>query len=142
MNPTQQDTTAQDEKRPLKRLDRVKGLTHDEFMEQYVIPGKPAILQDAISNWPALKKWEASFWKRSYGERAVIVDGKDYPLKEIVDLTLASDLEYPAPCNRNILLRHRISGTHGSFLCKSKTVWPKQVCPHVQRKRSDETNSL
>jgi hypothetical protein len=33
------------------------GLTVEEFIQQYEIPGKPVIITDAMKDWPANKNW-------------------------------------------------------------------------------------
>lgn len=86
------------------KLERVKGLSPREFMERFVIPGKPAILQDATVQWAALQKWEPAFWKEHYGQREATIDGKQYTMNEVIDLALQSNAERPAPYYRNIRL--------------------------------------
>lgn len=86
-------------------LDRVKGLSYEAFIQDYVIPRKPAVLEDAISNWPALRKWTAEFWQDRYAERLVEIDGQTFRLSEVIDLALQSNDRKPAPYYRNIPLR-------------------------------------
>ena len=106
MNPQTQPTINANGATTCRKLERVQGLSHQEFLQRYVIPRKPAILLDAISTWPALNKWGPEFWKRTYGERSVVVDGKNHRLKEIVELALNSNPERPAPYYRNIKVRN------------------------------------
>ena len=106
MNPQTQPTINANGATTYLKLERVQGLSHQEFLQRYVIPRKPAILLDAISTWPALNKWGPEFWKRTYGERSVVVDGKNHRLKEIVELALNSNPERPAPYYRNIKVRN------------------------------------
>jgi histone arginine demethylase JMJD6 len=89
-----------------RKLERVRGLSPREFWEQYVVPGKPALLQDATISWPALKQWTPDFWTSQYGTRPVDIDGKSYTMAGLIRLALASDSTSPAPYYRNIRLRH------------------------------------
>ena len=105
MSLTPQGSSVKIEAAPSAKLERVRGLSQKEFMERFVIPGKPAIIQDASSKWSALKKWEPAFWKQQYGSRTTVIDGKSYTLNEVVDLALKSNADHPAPYYRNIRLR-------------------------------------
>lgn len=88
------------------KLPRVSGLSPGEFREQYVIPGKPAIIKDAIDDWAALTKWTPEFWKENYGEREVSIDERGYTVEQVIDLALESKPDSPAPYYRNIRIRH------------------------------------
>ena len=90
---------------PVKTLERVAGLSHDEFVTRYVNPRRPVIIQGAISRWPAMSKWGADFWVKNYGDRRVEIEGKDYLLRDVVRMALESTKDKPAPYYRNIRLR-------------------------------------
>ena len=87
-------------------LDRVNGLSFADFYENYVMKRKPVILADAIDHWPAMTKWTPEFWVKNYGERPVTIDGKEHTLKRIVELSLESNEQTPAPYYRNIKIRN------------------------------------
>src|ERR1700739_4192245 len=57
-------------------VDRRSQLTFEQFVHEYRDPGNPVILTDAISDWPALRKWSPEFFKEHYGATLVAVDGR------------------------------------------------------------------
>ncbi|KFW63763.1 Cytosolic phospholipase A2 beta, partial [Pygoscelis adeliae] len=44
-----------------------------EFYREWVSPNKPCIIQNAISHWPALKKWTAAYLREVVGSKVVSV---------------------------------------------------------------------
>ena len=38
-------------------IDRRAGLSRDEFRREYLYPGKPVVITDAIENWKARSAW-------------------------------------------------------------------------------------
>ncbi|KAJ3329349.1 hypothetical protein HDU91_003883, partial [Kappamyces sp. JEL0680] len=76
---------------PLRQtIDRRAGLTMDEFLQEYALPGKPVILTDIVANWPAYEKWTMDFFlKRS--------DSQTYRA-EAVDMTFADYFQYARNC--------------------------------------------
>lgn len=48
-------------------------ITRETFQEQYLKPGKPAILKDFSANWPARKKWSLDYFKQHHGNIMVPV---------------------------------------------------------------------
>jgi hypothetical protein len=86
-------------------IERVRGLTYQQFRQQYIEAGKPAIIEDAINLWPALKKWTPEFWSGRYSGRSMEIDGKTYSMGELIDLSERSTSDNPAPYYRNIRIR-------------------------------------
>jgi hypothetical protein len=44
------------------------GLTVEEFIQQYEIPGKPVIITDAMKHWPANKNWTLPVLLQKYAQ--------------------------------------------------------------------------
>ncbi|NXR14331.1 JMJD7 protein, partial [Semnornis frantzii] len=44
-----------------------------EFYRDWVSPNKPCIIQNAISHWPALKKWTSAYLREVVGPKVVSV---------------------------------------------------------------------
>ncbi|HRI15618.1 MAG TPA: cupin-like domain-containing protein [Verrucomicrobiota bacterium] len=88
-----------------RSVDRVRSLGYDDFIEHYVIPRRPVILEEAISFWPALHKWTPDFWRERYGDRTIEIDGKSLPLRDLIRMALESNVAAPAPYYRNIPMR-------------------------------------
>eukprot|EP00879_Flechtneria_rotunda_P033329 GHRR01036900.1.p1 GENE.GHRR01036900.1~~GHRR01036900.1.p1 ORF type:complete len:308 (+),score=57.43 GHRR01036900.1:176-1099(+) len=54
-------------------IDRRSALSAAEFKEQYESQSRPVILTDAISDWPALEKWDRNYLAAALAGRPVIV---------------------------------------------------------------------
>ncbi|MBL9166232.1 MAG: cupin-like domain-containing protein [Verrucomicrobiales bacterium] len=86
------------------QLERRRGLSYRQFIEEHAIPRRPVVLEDAIKDWPALKKWSPDFFRTRYGTRQVTIDRKTHSLAEIIDLAERSTPDNPAPYYRNIVV--------------------------------------
>lgn len=69
----------------LEQVARTSGLTKDSFRDLFLLPNRPVIIEDLISDWPARKKWSLQFFKENYGDLEVPVypanapkSGKNY----------------------------------------------------------------
>lgn len=64
----------------LKRdtIDRRDSLSKEAFRQQYELPNKPVILQNAVSNWPALCKWTQKYLKKAFRGQQILAG--DYPM--------------------------------------------------------------
>jgi hypothetical protein len=85
-------------------VERRTGLTHREFVREYLEPLRPVILTDAIAAWPALGKWTPEYFRDRWGSLVVTLDGRTLSLRELAEEILASTPERPAPYLRNQLL--------------------------------------
>jgi hypothetical protein len=48
------------------------------FESEFVRPSRPVILEGAIGDWPAMRKWSLDYFKREFGERELpIIQEKD-----------------------------------------------------------------
>lgn len=79
------------------KIDRRTGLSHKEFMNEYVIPNRPVILTDASKGWEAHKVFKPEFFKTNFPEKMATIKGTQYKLGEYVDMMLTSTAENPAP---------------------------------------------
>lgn len=57
----------------LRDVNRVSGLTKEEFKERYLLTSTPVIITDMIDDWPAKEKWTLDFFKEEYGHLTVPV---------------------------------------------------------------------
>ena len=60
------------------RIDRRRGLSHRDFVREYLRPQRPVILTDAIDHWPALGHWTPQYFRTAFGQRPVTVDGRQW----------------------------------------------------------------
>lgn len=80
-----------------ERVERLSGISVDEFVRRYRRPRRPVILTDALKDWPALGRFTPEFFRSRYGDQRVKVRGREYRLAEIIDLQQASSPDRPAP---------------------------------------------
>jgi len=85
-------------------IDRRSGLSHREFVTEYLQTLRPVILTDVIGHWKAMDRWTPQMFKDVYGGREVTIDGRSFTVAEFIDLVLASNRERPAPYMRNTLI--------------------------------------
>jgi hypothetical protein len=55
----------------LKTVDRVRSLDKKEFIENYVRPQIPVVVENWIDDWPALRNWDFDYMKKMVGDRIV-----------------------------------------------------------------------
>ncbi|MFQ5718407.1 MAG: cupin-like domain-containing protein [Acidobacteriota bacterium] len=70
-----QDTASRREATPprLERVERRSGLDRDRFAAGYRRPGRPVVLTDVASRWPAMARWTPEFFRAHYGDLEVPV---------------------------------------------------------------------
>ena len=57
----------------LQEIERVQGLSSNDFFSHFVREEKPVVLRDFASDWPALKKWSPDYFIEKYGDNEVKV---------------------------------------------------------------------
>ncbi len=57
----------------VKSIDIVKDISPADFRNQYLIPGKPVIIEDLSRQWPAYEKWTWDYFKELAGDVEVPV---------------------------------------------------------------------
>lgn len=60
-----------DSKLNLKPIKRVKSITPEDFVQQYVKPQHPVVIEQLTHDWPAYEKWSLSYLKDIAGELEV-----------------------------------------------------------------------
>lgn len=87
---------------------RLTGLSHDAFIQDYIMQLRPAILTDATRHWAALGKWTPEFFRHNFPKLELHIDGRDYRMEDFINLVLASTAERPAPYLTNYLLEKHL----------------------------------
>ncbi len=96
----------------LEQITRVKTITKEEFLTQYVALQKPVVIERLISDWPAFKKWNLSYVNDLAGDKVVpIYDDRPISSKRKFNEAHTSmkmseyvDLLEKGPTNRRIFL--------------------------------------
>ncbi len=55
----------------LAEIPRVKNITKEDFIENYVKPQKPVVIEQLIEDWPAYKKWSLDYIEEVAGNKMV-----------------------------------------------------------------------
>ena len=55
----------------LQKVDRVKTISKKDFLQKYVKPQKPLVIENMIADWPAFTKWNLNYIKEVVGEKEV-----------------------------------------------------------------------
>lgn len=67
----------------LKEIPRVSSLTKSEFLNNFLKPQKPVVIQNYIQDWPAYTKWNLNYMKEVAGEKMVpLYDDRPVDYKE------------------------------------------------------------
>ncbi len=56
-----------------KSLERVSSLSRAEFERDYLEPGRPVLIANALDDWPAVRQWTPDFLARRVGSRTIEV---------------------------------------------------------------------
>lgn len=79
----------------LQSVDRVKTISPEDFLEKYVKPQKPVVIEQLTHDWPAYKKWSLSYFKE-----------------------IAGDLEVPLYDNRPVSAKNKFNQPHAKMKLK------------------------
>ncbi|MCP4882848.1 MAG: cupin-like domain-containing protein [Flavobacteriales bacterium] len=55
----------------LQHIDRVKNISKSEFVQNYVKPQIPVVIENLIDDWPAAGKWDFDYIKAKVGDKVV-----------------------------------------------------------------------
>lgn len=55
----------------LEPIPRLKDISKKEFLENYVRPQKPVVIEHLVDDWPATQKWNLDYIKKVAGEKLV-----------------------------------------------------------------------
>lgn len=76
---------------------RRSSIGYAEFVAEYRNPRKPVVLGDAARAWPLRGRGTPDYFRANHGDHVVRVRGKDYRLRELIDLLEASTPDAPGP---------------------------------------------
>jgi histone arginine demethylase JMJD6 len=78
-------------------VDKREHLSRKDFANEYYNHCKPVVIKDATKQWKAHGSWSAEFFKNTFAKRNVKVGGKQYLMKDYMDIVIASSAENPSP---------------------------------------------
>ncbi|MEO5572602.1 MAG: cupin-like domain-containing protein [Bacteroidia bacterium] len=78
-------------------IDRRSDLSYVDFVNEYIRLNKPVLLTNASKNWKAHEYFTPEFFKRNFPDKVAGIKGKQYKMKEYIDMMFASTEQNPAP---------------------------------------------
>ncbi len=73
-------------------------LSYDRFLRDYVAKNRPVVVEDAVTLWPALRKWDLDFFKTRLGDKLVHVSYEEkMTFAAFIDGVRASRPDAPGP---------------------------------------------
>jgi hypothetical protein len=76
-------------------IERRSNLSMKEFLEEYAIPGKPVILTDIVSHWPAYSKWTWEFFLNRSSTQEYRAEAVDMTFNNYYQYAIAAFEESP-----------------------------------------------
>lgn len=84
------------EKIEISPVDTYTDLSREDFIKNYLLPGKPVLIKGAAKNWPAVGKWSPAFFAEKYPDSTqpfVTPDSKGYGHTEMTFKEIAKEIE-------------------------------------------------
>lgn len=76
-------------------------VSYERFVEEYAIPGRPAVIRDGLKEMPAAR-WTPELMVERWGDKPFEIEGETRKFSDIVAALLASTPQNPAPYLRSI----------------------------------------
>jgi histone arginine demethylase JMJD6 len=76
---------------------KVGDISQKEFFNQFYKPGIPVVFKNASKVWKANGLFNPDYFRKNFGGRRTVVNGKEYTMTELLDLIETSSPENPAP---------------------------------------------
>lgn len=77
-------------------IDKRADLSYPEFIAEYLMKGKPVVIQNASKVWKQTTL-DPDFFRANFGTETKEFEGQVYSIDEILDLTANSTADHPAP---------------------------------------------
>lgn len=104
-----------------------RDLPYEAFLQHYLRAGRPVIIRDAVTAWPALRKWTPQYFKENFGDREVQVSySKRMRLADFVDAVLASSAEQPGPYLYRLFLHEEFADVLPDLIPQNPYGFPRR----------------
>ena len=57
--------------RPVNRCKRIRVPDSAEFLQEYLLRSRPVVIEDAVRNWPAMRKWTMDHFHSEFGNQEI-----------------------------------------------------------------------
>ena len=78
-------------------IPRRRNLSYEEFVREYLYQLRPVVIEDAASQWNAVKRWSPGFFKSEFGNRQITVHDVKMKISYFVDRVVHATEDNPAP---------------------------------------------
>ena len=103
-------------------------LPYGEFIERYVAANRPVVVRNAVSEWPALRKWTPEYFKRNFHDKQVAVAyGKSMPFDRFIDEMVASSRENPGPYMYRLFLHEHLPELLEDVVPQNAYAFPRRL---------------
>ncbi|MFC5412530.1 cupin-like domain-containing protein [Larkinella bovis] len=90
------------------QIEKVGAISYDQFIENYVKPGKPVVFKNASASWKSKRAFDPDFFREHFGDYKTTHKDKVYTMNEVLDITEKSTAENPAPYPMAFELRSQL----------------------------------
>jgi len=79
------------------QVQKVDDITPEEFYNEFYMTGTPVVFKNASKVWKANGLFTPDWFRQNYGDRVTEVKGKNYTMREVMDMVENSTEQSPAP---------------------------------------------
>ena len=106
-----------------RQADIISDISYRDFVENYVKTRTPVVVRGALKHLPAAQ-WTMESFRQQWGDKEFELEGRQYTLAELIDLSLASSPEQPAPYLRSIDVESEFPELMPDLAGGVKYAWP------------------
>jgi histone arginine demethylase JMJD6 len=78
-------------------IKRKADVSYEEFIEEHFKPGIPIVFKNASKVWQANGLFTPDWFRENFGDRTINLRGKDYSMRQVMDMVETSTADKPAP---------------------------------------------
>lgn len=102
-------------------------LPYEAFLHDYLRAGRPVVVRNAATRWPALSKWRPDYFKSKFGKQPVSVAyDKTMPFDQFIDEVLASSEDSPGPYMFRLFLHEQLPELLSDLIPQNAYAYPRR----------------
>ena len=112
---------------PVERRD-ASTLSYEAFRREYVEKNRPVVVENAVTAWPALRKWTPEHFKTTFGPRLVDVSYEEQmTFSDFIDGVVASSEEKPGPYMYRFFIGPHLPDVLPDVLPQNEYAFPRRL---------------
>jgi hypothetical protein len=120
-------TTTRAASLPVERRD-ASTLSYQAFRREYVLTNKPVVVENAVTQWPALRKWTPQYFKTAFGPRRVDVSYEEQmTFSDFIDGVVASSEAKPGPYMYRFFIGPHLPDVLPDVLPQNEYAFPRRL---------------